>query len=187
MEKADIQTKPKSWKFAIHDQIFEIMTQYSKYFLMLFAGLIICGSYFGLEAVASLGCLIKSYFIFCRSPIHCISQNFNSNTMSPDKREHMVQTFCWTMGTFINTAYMNGTIGFDLLYYGIAFKTYKETRKYQRYYMFIAPTIALQALIFYAPYWIWKQWESGMMNYFMNSTNDKDKKNEEDCKNFKFF
>ena len=67
---------------------------------------------------------------------------------------------------------MNGTIGVDLISYGVSIQTYDQARKYQRYYQFIAPTLCLQALIFYLPCWIWERLESGKMNYFMSEKKD---------------
>lgn len=59
---------------------------------------------------------------------------------------------------------MHGTIGKNIVNYGIGIKQRNEERIYQAYYQWVTPTLMIMAVIFYLPHFIWHSWEGGTMN-----------------------
>jgi hypothetical protein len=77
---------------------------------------------------------------------------------------------CWAEGVFIDRELLNGTIGKDVISYGVGFTRTSESPSviHQRYYQLIPPLLALHALILYLPRGIWKLFENGLMSKLLD-------------------
>lgn len=96
-------------------------------------------------------------FALCRSPIECqVDPSF-------EKYTKQIETRCWIEGTYIIREHLTGTIGKNIVNYGIGTKRLKEERVYQTYYQWVTPTLLIMALIFYLPKYVWHAWEGGTM------------------------
>ena len=98
----------------------------------------------------------------CSDPIQCIYGGGKD-------RQKLAETFCWMTGTYINPIFMNGTIGKNIITYGIGVQSYGKDRKYQRYYQWLVPIMVLQAFIFIVPHMLWKSWENSRVSFLCKS------------------
>lgn len=95
---------------------------------------------------------------FFRNPIEC------QPDPSYDKYTKQIETRCWIEGSYIIREHLEGTIGKNLVNYGIGTKMLKEERIYQTYYQWVTPSLLIMALIFYFPQFVWHNWEGGTMD-----------------------
>lgn len=92
-----------------------------------------------------------------RKPIEC------QVDPSYEKYTSQIETRCWIEGTYIIRGQLSGTIGKNIVNYGIGTKTLYEERIYQTYYQWVTPTLLIMAMIFYFPQFLWHAWEGGTM------------------------
>ncbi|XP_037026268.1 innexin shaking-B-like [Bradysia coprophila] len=82
---------------------------------------------------------------------------------SYEKYTKQIETRCWIEGSYIIREHLEGTIGKNLVNYGIGTKMRNEERMYQTYYQWVTPSLLIMALIFYFPHFVWHNWEGGTM------------------------
>lgn len=92
-------------------------------------------------AVFSMLITSKQYF---GDPIKCIVD-------AKDHKEY-VETYCWLYGTYI----YEGTSNINRL---------DRPKKWQSYYQWVPLILAIQALFFYVPYYLWTMWEGKKMQF----------------------
>jgi hypothetical protein len=92
-----------------------------------------------------------------RQPIEC------QPDPSYDQYKSQIETRCWIEGSYIIREHLAGTIGKNIINYGIGSRTRTEERIYQTYYQWVTPTLLVMAAISYLPAFIWHNWESGAM------------------------
>lgn len=97
-------------------------------------------------------------FTHFRNPIEC------QPDPSYEKYTKQIETRCWIEGSYIIREHLTGTIGKNIVNYGIGTKMLHEERIYQTYYQWVTPTLLLMALIFYFPHFVWHNWEGGTMD-----------------------
>ncbi|XP_022113085.2 innexin shaking-B isoform X1 [Pieris rapae] len=85
------------------------------------------------------------------NPIDCIHTR--------DIPEDVLNTYCWIHSTFT----VAGEAG---AYPGVR-SSGNSPRRYGKYYQWVAFTLFLQAMLFYAPRWLWKSWEGGKIRALM--------------------
>lgn len=91
---------------------------------------------------------------FFGDPISCIVDTIPKDVMD---------TYCWIHSTF-TLLNRSGEIGKDVVYPGVANQDHEgEEVKYHRYYQWVCFALTLQALLFYVPRYLWKNWESGRL------------------------
>lgn len=101
----------------------------------------------------------QHYFKYFRNPIECQPDS------SYDKYTKQIETRCWIEGSYIIREHLQGTIGKDIVSYGISSRMYNKNdeRVYQTYYQWVTPSFLIMALIFYFPHFVWHNWEGGLM------------------------
>ena len=75
------------------------------------------------------------------------------------------------MSTFTLPKHYEGQIGEDFLHYGVGSHKDKDERVYHAYYQWVPLMLSFQALMFYAPHWIWKQLEGGRLRNIVSGLN----------------
>ncbi|XP_069354117.1 innexin shaking-B isoform X2 [Maniola hyperantus] len=85
------------------------------------------------------------------NPIDCIHTR--------DIPEDVLNTYCWIHSTFT----VAGEAG---AYPGVR-GAGTSPRRYGKYYQWVAFMLFLQAMLFYAPRWLWKSWEGGKIRALM--------------------
>ncbi|XP_076316134.1 innexin inx1-like [Tachypleus tridentatus] len=76
--------------------------------------------------------------------------------------EDIMNAYCWIHTTFTIPEAFRKTVGVDVPHPGID-NTKMGEKKYYAYYQWVCFVLFLQALLFYAPYYIWKIWEGGVI------------------------
>ncbi|GAB6024878.1 hypothetical protein CHUAL_009991 [Chamberlinius hualienensis] len=93
------------------------------------------------------------------NPIECIH--------SKDVTENMVNTFCWIHSTYTIPKAYHKKVGTEIPYPGIDRAPEMSDRKYHKYYQWVCFMLFFQAVLFYIPRWLWKNWESGKIEALM--------------------
>lgn len=102
---------------------------------------------------------IASFLTFDkRKPIEC------QPDPSFEKYTSQIETRCWIEGSYIIREHLIGTIGKNLVNYGIGTRQLHEERIYQTYYQWVTPALLIMSLIFYIPQFVWRNWEGGTMD-----------------------
>ncbi|XP_063868593.1 innexin inx2-like isoform X1 [Scylla paramamosain] len=100
-------------------------------------------------------CLLLSASSLIGDPIQC---TFNDH---PLMKEDMIKTYCWLHTTFTLPRHYKGA---GQIYPGIGATTSNGEFVYHAYYQWVPFVLFLQAIMFYAPYWLWKMWEGGVVD-----------------------
>lgn len=114
---------------------------------------------FAILAVASVLVSTYQYIDSKGSAIQCM---FDKNVGIPQK---IINRYCWIMSTFTLPKHYTGQSGEDRIYQGVGPHTEDDERVYHSYYQWVPLLLAVQAVMFYAPHWIWKATEN---NRFKN-------------------
>lgn len=101
-----------------------------------------------------------------RKPIEC------QVDPSYEKYTHQIETRCWIEGSYIIREHLSGTIGKNLVNYGIGTRQRNEERIYQTYYQWVTPTLLIMAMIFYFPQFLWHNWEGGTMEKLLKDVGE---------------
>lgn len=97
------------------------------------------------------------------NPIECL--------YGDDLKESVINTFCWIHSTYtVPSAYMK-RVGVDIPFEGIDRNQDKNDRKYHKYYQWVSFVLFFQAVLFYIPRWLWKNWEGGKIQALMIDLN----------------
>ncbi|KAF0299509.1 Innexin shaking-B [Amphibalanus amphitrite] len=96
------------------------------------------------------------------NPINCIH--------SKDIPEDVVNTFCWIHTTYHVPSAFNlkvgktpGDLG-EIVYPGIGKPKDPDDVRYIKYYQWVCFCLFFQAILFYIPRWLWKNWEGGKIH-----------------------
>jgi hypothetical protein len=87
------------------------------------------------------------------NPIDCIH--------SKDIPEDVLNTYCWIHSTYTIPSAFWKRIGFDVAHPGVDKTIDPEERRYHKYYQWVCFCLFFQAILFYVPRWLWKNWEAG--------------------------
>lgn len=84
----------------------------------------------------------------------------------------IIEAKCWIDGVYVDKNLLEGNVGKDIVRWGVgpAKPDYPENFVYQKFYQWIVPVLALQALIFYLPRILWHIWENGLMYKLLGET-----------------
>uniref|UniRef100_A0A2A4K6A3 Innexin n=1 Tax=Heliothis virescens TaxID=7102 RepID=A0A2A4K6A3_HELVI len=98
------------------------------------------------------------------NPIDCIH--------TKDIPEDVLNTYCWIHSTYTLKSFFNKTVGVEVPYPGIGNSRAKgkedmSDRKIYKYYQWVCFCLFFQAMLFYAPRWLWKSWEGGKIRALM--------------------
>ncbi|XP_077561367.1 innexin shaking-B-like [Haemaphysalis longicornis] len=74
----------------------------------------------------------------------------------------VLNTYCWIHSTFTMPTALDKRVGLDVPHPGIDNSGGAE-RRYTAYYQWVAFTLFFQAVLFYIPYYLWKNWEGGLL------------------------
>lgn len=102
----------------------------------------------------------------CRKPIEC------QVDPSYEKYTRQIETRCWIEGSYIIREQLSGTIGKNIINYGIGTRQRSEERIYQTYYQWVTPTLLIMAMIFYFPQFLWHNWEGGTMEKLLKDVGE---------------
>jgi len=100
--------------------------------------------------------LIVSAKQYVGNPIDCIH--------SKDIPEDVLNTFCWIHSTYTIPSAFWKRIGFDVAHPGVDKTLDPDERRYHKYYQWVCFCLFLQAILFYVPRWLWKNWEAGKVS-----------------------
>ncbi|XP_059480239.1 innexin shaking-B isoform X5 [Neocloeon triangulifer] len=95
------------------------------------------------------------------NPIDCIH--------TKDIPEDVLNTFCWIHSTYTIPSAFLKIVGEEVPYPGVdnSRTTSPSDRKYTKYYQWVCFCLFFQAILFYAPRWLWKSWEGGKIHALM--------------------
>jgi hypothetical protein len=82
--------------------------------------------------------------------------------------KEMVNTFCWFSSTYTLPRYWEGREGVDFLSYGVGAYSLEDEKVHHAYYQWVPLILALQAVMFYLPHFIWKMMEGGRMEQIID-------------------
>lgn len=122
-------------KICIDDFVFKL--HYKATFLML--------------AVFSTVVTAKQYI---GDPIDCIVDEIPQEAMD---------AYCWIYSTFTLPNKLGGRLGKDIAHPGVSSHTDEDEVKYHQYYQWVCIVMLIQAILFYIPHYLWKNWEGGRM------------------------
>ncbi|GFT46218.1 innexin shaking-B [Nephila pilipes] len=91
-------------------------------------------------------------------PIRC-DHSQESSVLS----EQMINQYCFISGTFLISTAFNKSVGDQIPHPGIDTSHEPEKFRYYFYYQWICFMFFIQAILFYAPRWIWKTRERGLI------------------------
>jgi len=107
--------------------------------------------------ITVMACLAFSLLVTARqyvgNPIDCVH--------TKDIPEDVLNTFCWIHSTYTIPSAFWKRIGIDVAHPGIDKTIDPEERRYVRYYQWVCFCLFFQAILFYIPRWLWKNWEAG--------------------------
>uniref|UniRef100_T1J195 Innexin n=1 Tax=Strigamia maritima TaxID=126957 RepID=T1J195_STRMM len=89
------------------------------------------------------------------NPIEC--------THSKDVTEAVINTYCWIHSTYtVLSAYdPKKKVGEHIPFLGVDKSSNKADWRVQKYYQWVCFMLFFQAVLFYIPRWLWKNWEGG--------------------------
>jgi hypothetical protein len=88
-------------------------------------------------------------------PIRCIHH-------LDEKPDELLDTFCWIHSTYTVTSAFYKQVGVEVPFPGVDNTRGKEEEvKVYRFYQWVSFCLLFQAILFYAPRWLWKTWEGG--------------------------
>lgn len=93
------------------------------------------------------------------NPIDCVH--------TKDIPEDVLNTYCWIHSTYTIPSAFWKRIGIDVAHPGIDKTIDPEERRYVKYYQWVCFCLFFQAILFYVPRWLWKNWEAGKIQALM--------------------
>jgi len=87
------------------------------------------------------------------NPIDCVH--------TKDIPEDVLNTYCWIHSTYTIPSAFWKRIGIDVAHPGIDKTVDPDERRYVKYYQWVCFCLFFQAILFYIPRWLWKNWEAG--------------------------
>ncbi|XP_063235959.1 innexin shaking-B isoform X1 [Bacillus rossius redtenbacheri] len=98
-----------------------------------------------------VGSIVVSLHQLVGSPIDCVHTR--------DLPNDVLNTFCWSHGTYSSSEVYGGAPGVAT--------THPVPTRVARYYQWSGAVLFLQAILFYTPRWLWKNWEGGKIQALM--------------------
>ena len=86
--------------------------------------------------------------------------------------QEMVNTFCWFSSTYTLPRYWEGREGEDFLSYGVGAYAEEDEKVHHAYYQWVPLMLALQAVMFYLPHFIWKMMEGGRIEQIIGDLDE---------------
>lgn len=84
---------------------------------------------------------------------------------------HVMDTYCWIYSTF-TIPDRTGIVGKDMVQPGVVSHIEgKDEVKYHKYYQWVCFTLFFQAILFYIPRYLWKNWEGGRIKMLVLDLN----------------
>ncbi|XP_069704075.1 innexin inx3-like [Periplaneta americana] len=102
-------------------------------------------------------CILCTANTLIGKPIDCIGDKaFESNANVPN-------SYCWISATFTIPAHRHQKygVGTKILFPGVGPTTPEDNAEYHSYYQWVPFALIFQAILFYAPHWLWKNYEDG--------------------------
>lgn len=148
--------------------VFKCLTCFTVNVLVASVFMISLKQYFGLvEQKLCRDFLYISVFSLNREPIKCISS-------SKDYTSYM-ETKCWIEGVFLDHNIFNYTVD-EAIAVGVGSPRFidsggriHKTLVYQNYYQWVAPVLALEAILLFLPRLLWRSLENGVMEKLLRS------------------
>ncbi|KAJ4427802.1 hypothetical protein ANN_25455 [Periplaneta americana] len=108
------------------------------------------------RGIPAVFCLIVGLNQYVRKPIVC------SNASLP---ENLLNEYCWTHSTFTAEDSYRKKVGVEVPFPGLGpSRGARESKtKIQRYYQWVFICLFFQAVLFYIPRFLWKNWEGGKL------------------------
>lgn len=96
-------------------------------------------------------------------PIDCVQGD--------DVPGDMLDTYCWIHSTFTLPGSLNKEVGVDVPHPGVDISTSQEDKMYHTYYQWVCFVLFIESLLFYAPRYLWRMWEGGLMTFLVQDLN----------------
>lgn len=142
-------------RIVLDNQIFRLHYKATSLLLLMFSILVTSTQYFG-------------------DPIDCIQHD--------SVPANVIRTFCWIHSTFNIPDAFNRTVGVNgVPHPGIQTYTPDEVRRYYGYYQWVCMVLFLQAACFYAPRYLWKCYEQGLVRSLVQDLDCPIKESTEVC------
>jgi len=109
-----------------------------------------------------------SYIDSSNSAIQCYFEAKGTNIP-----QVVINRYCWIMSTFTLPKHYTGIAGDEFLHFGVGAHKEEDEKVYHAYYQWVPIVLSLQAIMFYAPHWIWKQLEGGRLEKIISGLNNK--------------
>ncbi|ODN00005.1 Innexin shaking-B [Orchesella cincta] len=94
------------------------------------------------------------------NPIDCIH--------TKDIPEDVLNTYCWITHTYLVISSFHKQVGRDVPHFGVdKMPTDESDMKVYKYYQWVCFCLFFQAILFYIPRWLWKNWEGGKIQALM--------------------
>lgn len=103
-------------------------------------------------AMLFLCCVIVSANNLIGDPINCITE---TGAVSG----HVINTYCWITYTFTLPGNLAKPVSTHVAHPGLGID--EGEKRYHSYYQWVPFMLFFQGVLFYAPHWMWKQWEEG--------------------------
>ena len=81
----------------------------------------------------------------------------------------MFDLYCWIHSTYTIPRALSLHVGRDVAHPGVMTSAHdqEDERRYVTYYQWVGFTLFFQAILFYIPRWLWKNWEAGKITALM--------------------
>lgn len=119
-------------------------------------------------SILLVACIMVSSYSYIDSSDSAIQCMMDKGT---GIRPEIINRYCWIMSTFTLPKHFKGNLGEDFIHYGVGPHKNDDERIYHAYYQWVPLMLALQAVMFYAPHWIWKAVEGGRMKNIIKGLN----------------
>lgn len=98
-----------------------------------------------------------SYIDSSAAPIQCmLDKGIGIN-------KEIINNYCWISSTYTLPRHYEGVPGKDHITYGVGHHSDDDEKVYHAYYQWVPLFLTFQAILFYAPHFIWKCLEGGRM------------------------
>lgn len=77
--------------------------------------------------------------------------------------QEIMDSYCWIYSTFTIPSMLGGKLGRDVASPGVSAHTDESDMKYHQYYQWVCIVLLIQAVSFYIPHYLWKNWEGKRM------------------------
>ncbi|KAG5678804.1 hypothetical protein PVAND_008438 [Polypedilum vanderplanki] len=102
--------------------------------------------------------LITSYQYWGK-PISCLTEDGDA--------EQYILDFCWVASTFTIPKFYDKKGQKDVVAPGVGGEIESDEKKYHTYYQWVCIVLFAQAIVFYLPHYLWKNWEGNKLKYLV--------------------